>query len=167
MVGNLGKSKLAGRKAVKNCSNSKCRQSTWKIPISSSVQGSWSGFCSGSQVEDRCQDEIFSRLSEKSLGSENASQTHHFSKFGFYTPVHRTDSTSTAVIATAVWVKFQLISSRNTRVKEEDAQCWYSFTTYGHEIQGPPLRVFLTPSLIKKVGRVLGKPFVQTNFCFR
>ena len=102
MVGNLGKSKLAGRKAVKNCSNSKCRQSTWKIPISSSVQGSWSGFCSGSQVEDRCQDEIFSRLSEKSLGSENASQTHHFSKFGFYTPVHRTDSTSTAVIATAV-----------------------------------------------------------------
>ena len=48
-------------------------QVSWKIPIPSSIQGSWSGFCSGSQVEDRCQDEIFSRLSEKSLGSENAS----------------------------------------------------------------------------------------------
>ena len=74
-------------------------QVSWKIPISSSIQGSWSGFCSGSQVEDRCQDEIFSRLSEKSLGSENATQTHRFSKIG---SADWQQLSRPAVIATAV-----------------------------------------------------------------
>ena len=113
MVGNLGKSKLAGRKAVKNCSNSKCRQNTWKIPISSSVQGSWSGFCSGSNVEDRCQDEIFSRLSEKSLGSENGSQTHHFSKLDFIHPCIGLTAPDKAVIATGANECLEIIRERS------------------------------------------------------